>query len=345
MICLSFLSEKPYSNRYRGGVRNMDHHEIITHYKKTFKRDPLYSRIELEGLTTSLFDDSETDYFSKVNFTDTYKSKHAAQLLNIEGKEQTLVNYLNRNDLNPYLNVYRQGRLYRYDWQSLFKFKMIILLTNHGFTPLEIAAFVGSRLETTTIDPGGFKPENEPEPIPTNQDFYKISKNFADENFKKMLLVLKSIEEFKELLHSLETEKTLKKLDLKLNDERRWSIQGRLDDLEGYMGFMKVAKPHTEAGGVFSWLFKKKDTGSRSRQESFDDSLSSFDEKKKKLNDSLNLITDEKKQILSDIKQLEEKIQSTKQQSNQLQSQQLEKQLKNERADSNVLSREIIDNE
>lgn len=134
----------------KGVYGQMNVIERIEQYKTFFERDPLLRRIRNERLEEQLF--NANDFFEKVSFTDTYSSKNAAEILGIPGKEQILLNYNNRHDLNLYLNVFKQKRFYRYEWKSLFKFKMILLLSENNFTPLEIASLVGTSPEIEQVD-------------------------------------------------------------------------------------------------------------------------------------------------------------------------------------------------
>lgn len=309
----------------------MNHQEIINHYKTKFKLDPLLRRIQNEGLEDILFDNE--DYFSKVTFSDTYPSKRAAELLDMEGKEQTLLNYINRNDLGTYLNVYKQARFYRYDWESLFKFKMLIVLSEHGFTPMDIASIIGTRVETAaTIETEKYKGRAALNTV----DYYEIAKEIANDNFKHFLNNLNTFEEYKEIRAMLESEQTLLSLDLKLNDERSWSIQGRLDDLDGYLTFMQSTQTNNEAaltGGVLSRLFKRK----VHVQDGMKDGLSSFEEKKIKLQESLDQTKLDKEGIVFKLEKLKEKIDVLKQvsisshfQSNGIENNEMERMIKDD---------------
>ncbi len=281
----------------------MNHQEKILQYKEKFKQDPLFRRIHNEGLEDTLFENE--DYYSKVSFTDTYPSKKAAELLDMDGKEQTLLNYINRNDLGTYLNVYKQSRYYRYDWESLFKFKMLLLLSENKFAPIDIAAIIGTRPEVATTSESVYKTDSK-------ENYYEIAKELADKNLNQLFNSIKSFEEYKEIQIKLNSEHTLLTLDIKLSNERLWSIQGRLDDLDGYLHFMQSTQRHNEGahtGGVLSRLFKRKPP----IQYEMTEGLSSFDEKKSKLMESMEATKKNKEELLLKLDKVAQQIDEMKQ--------------------------------
>lgn len=124
--------------------------EKIELYKDTFQNDSLFIEINNRGLLQELFNDIR--FFERVQMDAnvSYSTKEAASILGIDGKGQTLINLLNRYDLQEYLGVTRIGSrgMYRYDYKSLFRFKMILLLMDfEKLNPLEIASFIGTRPE------------------------------------------------------------------------------------------------------------------------------------------------------------------------------------------------------
>lgn len=125
----------------------MEASEKIEKLRELFKEDQLYLEIGRRGLEEELF--SPCILYDRVIFDISYSTKQAAELLEIPGKEQTLINFLNRNDFASYIMIDRKGnrRYYRYDYKTLFQFKMILLLSDYDLTPLEIATIVGIRVE------------------------------------------------------------------------------------------------------------------------------------------------------------------------------------------------------
>ncbi|MEW8963511.1 hypothetical protein [Paraclostridium dentum] len=127
----------------------MDINQKVDRYKELFSEDPLYHEIKRRGLLDDLFKPCllfERIYFdSSANFS----TKQAAELLEIPGKGQTLLNFLNRHEFTSYIEIYRQGSrgFYRYDYKTLFQFKMILMLTDLGLSPADIATLVGTRPE------------------------------------------------------------------------------------------------------------------------------------------------------------------------------------------------------
>jgi hypothetical protein len=127
----------------------MDVSQKIERYKELFNNDPLYQEINRRGLLDDLF--APCLLFERVHFdsTSNFSTKQAAEILEIPGREQTLINFLNRHEFKSYIDIYRQGSrgYYRYDYKTLFQFKMILMLTDLGLSPADIATMVGTRPE------------------------------------------------------------------------------------------------------------------------------------------------------------------------------------------------------
>jgi len=132
----------------------MEYSKLLSHLTNHFKVDPLFRKIHTDNLEHLLFNNGV--FYQRLTLEPTYSSKQAAELLEIEGKEQSLLNYINRNNIGEYLNVLRQNRFYRYDWESLFKFKMIFLLNDHGYGPMDIASIVGTNIPTSSTESNDF---------------------------------------------------------------------------------------------------------------------------------------------------------------------------------------------
>jgi hypothetical protein len=132
-------------------VRSIETKEKVKRFIELFHDDPLYLKIESLELTEKLFENCLL--YEKVFFDDTYSTKQAAELLEIPGQHQTLINLLNRYDLNKYIQILRQGTrgIYRFDYKTLFQFKMILLLSDEGYTPLHIANLVGTQVLTEEL--------------------------------------------------------------------------------------------------------------------------------------------------------------------------------------------------
>lgn len=124
-----------------------NYNEKIERFKIEFESDPLYQKLIQMELEDRLF--APCVLYERVFFDTTYSTKQAAELLEKKGKEQTLINFLNRNDFDSYIEIHRQGErgFYRYDYRTLFQFKMIFLLTELGQSPLDIASLIGLRSE------------------------------------------------------------------------------------------------------------------------------------------------------------------------------------------------------
>ncbi|MCK2000252.1 hypothetical protein MZM54_02475 [[Brevibacterium] frigoritolerans] len=122
----------------------MDSNQLRNLIEDRFKKDPLMDQIRMSDLEDYLFPE---EILSKLDTTNTVSLKDAAQILKVEG--HNLRNYLNRHDLDGYIQSLRQGKLYRFDYKSIFKFHMIFILTQHGKrSPADIASYVGTKVET-----------------------------------------------------------------------------------------------------------------------------------------------------------------------------------------------------
>lgn len=284
----------------------MDLQQKIDHYKEKFKTDPLFRRIANESFDEELF--SNVEFFSKLTFTDTYNSKQVAHILNI--KEHTLVNYLNRDDFKPYLKVYKQDRFYRYDWLSIFKFKMIFLLAKYDFSPMEIASIIGTRPEAAIDTPEEFiQPNN---PLKVKQEIEVLTSDLVDERMSAIINSLKMREDFKDQRTILDSVISSLEIQLKFENERLWALNGRLDDLEGYTKFMKATSVYVQeipTGGLFSKLFKKSSSTEKS-ENTMQNELSGLDAKKEKLQEAIS-------QIEEKVEEINTKLESAKKELNQ----------------------------
>ncbi|MEK5071651.1 hypothetical protein [Sporosarcina sp. FSL K6-1508] len=283
----------------------MNLQSIINEYKARFKMDPLLNRIRNEGLEDKLF--ANEDYYSKISFSDSYSTTQAVEHLSIEGN-QTIINYVTRNDLKKYLAVSKRGRFYRYDWISLFKFKMIFLLNENDFTPMDIAEIIGTRVETSIEESSDYKESEFKKAGASQQD--------AGTSMENLLHTLSTFETYKEQQALLVSKRDNYTIDLKLREERIWSIQGRLDDMQGYLSFMQVSntvKEDSSPGGLLGWLFKSKDPNYELKQEKLKIELNAFEEKKKKLHEAIETAKDEKNTILLNIRDISDELDKLKQ--------------------------------
>lgn len=228
---------------------------VLEKYKDHFQYDPLYRQLLQEQLIDKVFDDEV--YFQSVDFITTQSTKQAAQLLHIEGKEQTLINYLNRNDMTHYLKPYRQGRYYRFDWKVLFQFKMILTLTNErDYSPLLIASLVGAKSETYSSEEETSyrQTANGPGDAFTGDNLYE---QFA--LFKEQLSAYESrkheVYETRQLIAASET-------DIKLKKQEIMNLSNRLSDLESYVEFFKASRSMLSEtkGGLIAKIFGRKAT-------------------------------------------------------------------------------------
>lgn len=271
--------------------------QIINKHNEQFKLDPLFRKIKDLNLVENLF--SNEEYFVKISLTDTYSSRHAAELLSISGKEQTLVNYINREDLTDYLKVFRQGRYYRYDWITIFKFKMILLLNDHGFSPMEIATLAGNRVEFVQYDsestvnnatPGSIHQVDLQAVEELISDSIDDFKHFLENDysgrittFMKFESLIQRKKEIESLIEKCEVDIRLRERDLK--------------DREIYLKLFQMknsTQGQSSSPGFFARLFNKNSAASMQ---------SSNDAEVQTILDSLNESTDE---IASDLEKLKE---------------------------------------
>lgn len=202
--------------------------EKIERYKELFKEDPLYIELKRRNLLEVLFEPCLL--YERVYFDSGYSTKQAGELLEIQGKEQTLINFLNRDDFKSYIQITRQGArgYYRYDYKSLFQFKMILMLLNLELSPSEIAIIIGSRSEY--IEPNyGFYRTPSKSPVPMANEGLS---EFIKEEIEKQ--IVEELSSFRQL----EVLKDQRILELSLSNAQRaldtWESESRriTDDLE-----------------------------------------------------------------------------------------------------------------
>lgn len=226
----------------------MDIREKIQLHTDKFKEDPLFKKISDEKELDLLF--SDTEYFSQVSFENTYSTKHAAILLGIKGREQTMLNYMIRDNFKDYLIAYKQGRSYRYHWEVLFKFKMIFLLTDKlGFAPLDVASFIGTRVEIITTSDQPVVRIKSTDALPTNQS----------DNEKRFLEIQNVFNKMNTRMNNLEHENLVQEKSYNLNKVKQdiENQKTRLFDLETYWELINISMQEEEQG-FFGKLFVKK---------------------------------------------------------------------------------------
>lgn len=115
-----------------GGVTQMVEKTTfsIEEMEETFYNDPVYEKINSMGLTSTLLE--TLSRFESMELSKTYSTKEAATFLH--AKEHRLINTLNRELLFPYFQVKRKGSAnrYVYDWQAIWRFKMVFILMDEG---------------------------------------------------------------------------------------------------------------------------------------------------------------------------------------------------------------------
>ncbi|MDQ0271203.1 hypothetical protein [Cytobacillus purgationiresistens] len=225
----------------------MDENAKIERFKEIFQHDPLFTEVNNRGLLDSLF--ASCTLYQQVSFDSTYATKKAAELLDIPGKEQTLLNYLNRNDFTDYIDIFRKGErgYYRYTYKSLFQFKMILLLADNGMMPLDIASIIGTRPEYTDNN--------------QKSKVTKKTKNKSDEDLQSLTkeIIDHRIRAFA-TKNMLEVQKKLAESDLHLWEQKMGGLVGRIEDIEMNLGIYKnlsqsLTQPTQPNKSFFSKLF------------------------------------------------------------------------------------------
>lgn len=293
-------------NGLQRSERQVEVQNLIEHYKTNFRTDPLYRKIDEIGCLDELF--SDATYFTKVNLTDTYSSKHTAEILSLTGREQTLVNYINREDLSDYLLVYRQGRFYRYDWITIFKFKMILLLNEKGYTPMEIATFAGSRVEITQ-NKGPIKEHT------SEENSYQSDKVSQLLNVEKMIeeytdskmYSLHNLIRYKEIMHQEkflsaaieQCENNIKTLERDIHDRQLYSKL-----------FQMTASARTnQSPGFFAKLFSRNTISDNEQNtEEFTETLTALDNRANELQEEIENQLTMKEQRQVDLTKVQEQL-------------------------------------
>lgn len=105
---------------------------LMKKIEREFQEDPIFKHVISMNLKGELF--SNLSLLDSIDFTKYYSTKEAATFLGEDVKEYRLTNTLNREGLFLYFQVTRKGSAnrYLYDWQSIWRFKMIFLLADAG---------------------------------------------------------------------------------------------------------------------------------------------------------------------------------------------------------------------
>lgn len=220
----------------------MEVKDKISHISDQFKFDPLYNRLKQLDLLHPLLS-VDDNFFEHLSFENKYSTKRAAHLLKIPST-QTLINLLNRNDFNSYLKVGRlNNRFYSYNWQALFKFRMILLLIKNEFTPLDISWILTKNNQRETKKVVYLEQTN---------DFSKILNIKLKEQFNKIHETMKKNEEnFKNLISTQEIQSIQNQIgsnefDLTLCKEIKTGVLQRLETLKLYKGIVETISPRKQ---------------------------------------------------------------------------------------------------
>ncbi|MEH6945350.1 hypothetical protein [Bacillus sp. JJ722] len=236
----------------------------IEGYKELFSDDPLYLHLQQMNLLDKLFE--PCIFYERVVFdATTYSTKQAAELLGIQNNQQTLINFLNREDFNNYIVIYKSGNRYRYDYKTLFQFKMILLLTEMKLTPSDIATLTGARAEYLANDRVSKRSNSgSHNSLPSEQIEQTINTKVAEllgtfiKHYQENEQRVQKTKELESKKHSLSQE-------LHVWESEMRALIGRIEDLETYTDLhrqllnMYTSSPKEEAG-FWKKLFKKEVT-------------------------------------------------------------------------------------
>lgn len=208
----------------------MEVSQKIERYNELFNEDPLFIEINRRELMDELF--KPCTLYTKVFFDTSYSTKQAAELLDIPNKEQTLLNYLNRNDFSDYIDITRQGSrgYYRYSYKTLFQFKMILLLTQYELTPFDIASIVGTRPEYSNRE--RMYNKTPVTRLPKSQGLEEMFEERAS------ILVTQMSKQVERLM--LDQKRTLLNKDLLNWEAEMRGLVGRIEDIELMISFNQL---------------------------------------------------------------------------------------------------------
>lgn len=281
--------------------------EKITHYKETFNTDPLYQKLQSKSLTEELFSPSE--YFDSIEFDDSYSTKLAAEQLGLESKEQTIVNYINRMDFKDYLQVTRRsGRFYRYDWKALFRLKMIFLLTENGYTPMDVAALIGKVTDIVESDDSeAFKNSPYSKPFSKEEVLEAVKKNIAPsmvakEEFLHYELAKEKLQELREKRRDLIVEKGYNQIHLNYTQQRIKDFQSKLKETEEYITTLKEINNKKRRKGLFSSLFNS------GHDVKLDDRIQHAEDLLSTVNSEIDILTKENEALLSKAAEIDQSL-------------------------------------
>lgn len=279
----------------------MEHEEIMQRYVELFEEDPLYQYIKKnKRLYKELI--APAEIYNEIYFDSTCSTAQAATVLGIAGKQQTLLNFLAREDFEDYFNLERKGErgYYRFDYKSLFQFKMILLLVGDQLSPLDIATLIGTSATYSYTE----KPQRRGEHLPSNRGLSKEEvEDLFNEKFYKMAEVMTKQSQF----YKKELETTNYINDLKIqenqlkNDLRHWESDMKhnsleIEKLEVEIEALQV-KPEMEQGIVSKLLGIRLNTKSKEIEEI----LRKKKEMKEKLIDERQLIETNKLRISKEL--------------------------------------------
>lgn len=234
----------------------------IETYKEIFQGDPLYQQLIRMELLDKLFEPCLLFERVLMDSNHTYSTKQASELLEISGKEQTLINFLNRNDFNDYIKIYRTAgnrSFYRYDYITLFQFKMLLLLTTYDLTPSDIANIIGTKVEFTYSDNKLSKFKNTP--AVGNQEVESIVTEKVTEMMTTFVQHFKQREAITNQRTLLYDERVSLEHKLVLWESDMRALVGRIEDIELYKGLFNnvfIKSTEKEEPGFWQRIFNSK---------------------------------------------------------------------------------------
>lgn len=295
--------------------------ELKEKFENLFEDDPLFIKIKELGFYDDLM--SDCVFYEQIKWGHSYKTKQAAELLQIQGKEQNLRNYLQRNDLNDYLNVYKAGvSNYRFDYEALFKFKMIFLLIhNAGMNPLDIAAIVGTSAEyreSSKSYRAGTATEGSGNAIEVQELINKSVDEKVRDAFAALIKTVQTREETNLKYHQ-ETQRMLEEKHSLMMDLKDWEIKislnvVQLESLENnlslYESLLKKSQSSQQASFLQRMLVKPPST---LELEEYTKSIEQVKQKIEKIMSEKKELEVQKEEILESLRNTEKNLLALKQ--------------------------------
>lgn len=289
--------------------RNMSMRE---HLSELFKDDPLYMALERENEIERVMHDPviENLYFGM-----NYSTGQVAELLGV--KDWQIRNYLKSYNLNEYyLKVGKAGNQHRFDYKSIFRFKMMFHLAEKtGKTAQDMAILVGSEAEIRPYTPPLSR-------TPANQSQSDIQVEIK--HMREIMQWMRNEQEqyrLEFLLTTLKQERQTWENEFKNIVEQIEIIEWSKHQQKTNAAFLDTLKQQQQRKGFFSGLFSKKEDPEidqlESQIEKEKEHVNDMDQRYQSLVEQRKKMEEEKKEKYTEWddqqKQLEEQLQQINQ--------------------------------